>query len=87
MRKDVRDSVRQFVLCQTNKVCNTLLHGNSESIPFSSEIFFSFSIHLMDPFTKLNGHCSLLVVNGGMRFNSLIGTSVTAPGVPMEESL
>jgi len=62
MRKDFRDFVRQCDLCQANKECNTLPAGDALSLPFPSEIFSSYAIDFMGPFTKLKGQDSVLVV-------------------------
>ena len=55
MRKHFRDFVRQCELCQPNKERNTLPGGEAQTLPFPSEIFSSYAIDFMGPFTKLNG--------------------------------
>jgi len=62
MQKDFRDFVRQCELCQANKERNTLLAGDAQTLPFPSEIFSSYDIDFMGPFTKLKGQDSVLVV-------------------------
>ena len=56
MWKDFRDCVRQCELCQANKERNTLPAGDAQTLPFPSEIFSSYAIDFMGPFTKLKGH-------------------------------
>ena len=57
MRKDFWDVIR---LCQTNKECNTLPDGNAQTLPLPTEIFLSYTIDFIAPFTKLKGHDSVL---------------------------
>ena len=54
MRKDFRDFVRQCNnQCQANKERNTLPEVDSQTLPFPSEIFSSYAIDFIRPFTKL----------------------------------
>ena len=62
MRKDFRDFIRQCDQCQANKESNTLPDGDAQTLPFPSEIFSSYAIDFMGPFTKLKGQDSVLVV-------------------------
>ena len=88
IRKHFRDFVRQCELCQANKERNTLPTRDAQTLPFPSEIFSSYPIAFMGPFTKLKGQDSVLVVvdrAGG--FSWLIPTSVTATAVQTTELL
>jgi len=88
MRKDFRDFVRQCELCQANKERNTLLAGDAQTLPFPSEIFSSYAIDFMGPFTKLKGQDSVLVVvDRAVGFSWLILTLVTATAVQTTELL
>jgi len=88
MRKDLRDFVRQCELCQANKELNTLPAGDAQTLPFSSEIFSSYAIDFMGPFTKLKGQDSVLVVvDRAVGFSWLIPTLVTATAVQTTELL
>ena len=88
MRKDFRDFVRQCDQCQANKERNTLPDGNAQTLPFPSEIFSSYAIDFMGPFTKLKGPDSVLVVvDRAVGFSWLIPTSVTATAVQTTELL
>jgi len=88
MRKDFRDFVRQCELCQANKERNTLPTGDAQTLPFPSEIFSSYAIDFMGPFTKLKGQDSVLVVvDRAVGFSWLIPTSVTATAVQTTELL
>jgi len=88
MRKDFRDFVRQCELCQANKERNTLATGEAQTLPFSSEIFSSYAIDFMGPFTKLKGpHSVLVVVDRAEGFSWQIPTSVTAMAVQTTELL
>ena len=88
MRKDFRDFVRQCDQCQANKERNTLPHGDAQTLPFPSEIFSSYAIDFMVPFTKLKGQDSVRVVVGrAVGFSWLIPTSVTATTVQTTELL
>jgi len=55
MRKDFRDFVQQYKVCQANKERNTLPVGDTQTLPFPSEILSSYAIDFMGPFTKVNG--------------------------------
>jgi len=88
MRKDFRDFVRQCELCQANKQRNTLPAGEAQTLPVPSEIFSSYAIDFMGPFTKLKGQDSVLVVvDRAVAFSWLIPTSVTATAVQTTELL
>jgi len=88
MRKDFRDFVRQCELCQANKERNFLPTGDAQTLPFPSEIFSSYAIDCMGPFTKLKGQDSVLVVvDRAVGFSWLIPTSVTATAVQTTELL
>jgi len=88
MRKDFRDFVRQCELCQANKERNSPPTGDSQTLPFPSEIFSSYAIDFMSPFTKLKGEDSVLVVvDRAVGFSWLIPTSVTATAVQTTELL
>ena len=88
MRKNFRDFVRQCDQCQANKKRNTLPKGDAQTLPFPSEIFSSYAIDFMRPFTKLKGQDSVLVVvDRAVGFNWLIATSVTATAVQTTELL
>jgi len=88
MRKDVRDFVRQCELCQANKEPNTLPTGDAQTLPFPSEIFSSYAIDFMGPFTKLKGQDSVLVVvDRAVGFSQLIPTLITATAVHTTELL
>jgi len=88
MRKDFMDFVRQCELCQANKERNTLPTGDAQTLPFPSEIFSSYAIDFMGPFTKLKCQDSVLVVlNRAVGFSWLIPTSVTATAVQTTELL
>jgi len=88
MRKDFRDFVRQCELCQANKERNTLPDGGAQSLPFPSEIFSSYAIDFMGPFTKLKGQDSVLVlVDRAVGFSWLIATSINATAVMTMELL
>ena len=88
MRKDFRDFVRQCDQCQANKQRNTLPDGDAQTLPFPSEIFSSYAIDFMGPFTKLEGQDSVLVVvDRAVGFSWLIPTSVTATAVQTTELL
>jgi len=62
MRKDFKDFVRQCGLCQANKEHNTLPPSDTQTLPFPSEIFSTYAIDFMCPFTKLKVQDSVLVV-------------------------
>jgi len=62
MRKDFPDFVRQCELSQANKECNTLPDGDAQTLPYPSELFSSYAIDFMGPFTKLKGQDSVLIV-------------------------
>jgi len=82
MRKDFRDFVGQCELCQGNKERNTLPAGYAQTLSFPSEIFSSYAIDFLGPFTKLKGQDSVLVVvDQAVGFSWLIPTSVTATAV------
>jgi len=82
MRKDFRDFVRQYKLCQANKEGNTLPAGDAQTLPFPSKIFSGYAIDFMGPFTKLKGQDSVLVVvDRAVGFSWLIPTSVTTTAV------
>jgi len=88
MRKDFRDFVRQCELCQANKKRNALPTRDAQTLPFPSEIFSSYAIAFMGPFTKVMGQdLVLVVVDGALGFSCLIPTSVTAPAVQTTELL
>ena len=88
MRKDVRDFVRQCDQCQANKEPNTLPDGDTQTLPFPSEIFSSYAIDFMGPFNKLKGQDSVLVVvDTAVGFSWLIPTLVTATAVQTTELL
>jgi len=88
MRKDFRDFVRQCEVCQANKQRNILPVSNAQSLPFPSDIFVSYGIDFMGPFTKLKGQDSVLVVvDRAVGFSWLILTSVTATAVQTTELL
>jgi len=87
-RKDDRDLVRQYEPCQANKQRNTLRTGGAQTLPFPYEIFSSYPIDLMGPYSKLKCQDSiLLVVDGAVGFSWLIPTSVTATAVQTTELL
>ena len=74
--------------CQANKERNTHPDGDAQTLPFPSEIFSSYSIDFMGPFTKLKGQDSVLVVvDRAVGFGWLIPTSVTATAVQTTELL
>ena len=88
MRKDFRDFVKQCDQCQANKECNTLPEGDAQTLPFPSEIFSSYAIDFLGPFTKLKGQDSVLVVvDRAVGFSWLIPTSVTATAVQTNKLL
>ena len=88
MRKDFRDFVRQCDQCQANKKPNTLPDGDAQTLLFPSEIFSTYAIDFMRPFTKLKGQDSVLVVvDRAVGFSWLIPTSVTATAVQTTELL
>jgi len=88
MRKDFKDFVRQCELCQADKERNTLLAGDAQTLPFLTEIFSSYAIDFISPFTKLKGQDSVLVVvDRAVGFSLLIPTSVTATAVQTTELL
>ena len=88
MRKDFSDFVRQCNQCQANKERNTLPDGDAQTLPFPSEIFSSYAIDFIGPFTKLKGQDSVLVVvDRAVGFSWLIPTSVTAMAVQTTELL
>ena len=88
MRKDFRDFVWQCDQCQANKECNTLPDGDAQTLPFPSEIFSSYAMDFMGPFTKLQGQDSVLVVvDRAVGVSWLIPTSVTATAVQTTELL
>jgi len=82
MQKDFRDFVRQCELSQANKERNTLPAGDAQTLPFPSQIFSSYAIDFMGPFTKIKGQDSVLVVvDRAVGFSWRIPTSVTATAV------
>ena len=86
IRKVFRDFVRKCDQCQANKKRNTLPDGNAQTLPFSSEIFSSYAIDFMGPFTKLKGQDSVLVlVDRAVGFSWLIPTLVTSTAVQTTE--
>ena len=88
MRKDFRDFVRQCELCQANKERNSLPVGEAQTLPFPSEIFSSYAIDIMGPFTKLKSQDTVLVVvDRAVGFSWLIPTSVNATAVQTMELL
>jgi len=88
MRQDFRDFIRQCELCQVNKERNTLPGGDAHTLPFPSEIFSTYAIDFMSPFTKLKGQASVLVVvDRAVGFSWLIPTSVTATALHTTELL
>jgi len=88
MRKDFGDFVRQCKLCLANKERNTLPTGDAQTLPFPSEIFSSYAIDLMGPFTKTKGQDSVLVVvDRAVGFSWLIPTSVTATALQTTDLL
>jgi len=62
MQKYFRDFVRQCELCLDNKERNTLPASDAQTLPFPSEIFSSYAIDFLSPFTKLKSQDSVLVV-------------------------
>jgi len=88
MRNDFKDFVRQYELCQANKERNTLPAGDALTLLFPSEIFSSYAIDFMGPFTKLMGLDSVqVVVDRTVGFSWLIPTAVTATAVQTTELL
>src|ERR1700712_3915693 len=87
MRKDFMDIVRQCELCQANKERNSLPVGKAQTLPFPSEIFSSYAMDFMGPFTKLKGQDTVLVVDRAVGFSWLIPTSVNATVVQTIELL
>jgi len=62
--------------------------GEAQTLPFPSEIFSSYAIDFMGPFTKLKGPDSVLVVvDRTVGFTWLMPTSVTATAVQTTELL
>ena len=62
MRKDFRDFVAQCEQCQISKEPNTLPSGDALMLPLPSEIFTSYAIDFMGPFTKAKNYDTVLVV-------------------------
>jgi len=88
MRTDLRDFVRQCKLCQANNERNALPTGDAQTLPFPAEIFSSYAIDFMCPFTKLQSQDSvLIVVDRAVGFSWLIPTSVAATAVQTTELL
>jgi len=88
MLKHFRDFVRRCELCQAFKERNTLSTGDAQTLLFPSEIFSSYAIDFMGPFTKLKGQDSVVVVvDRAVGFRWLIQTSVTAMAVQTTELL
>ena len=88
MRKDFRDFVSQCEQCQANKGRNTLPDDNAQTLPLPFEIFWTYAIDFMGPFTKLKGHDSVqVVVDRAVGFSWLIPPSVTATAVQTTERL
>jgi len=86
IRKHFRDFVRQCELCQANKERNTLPTGHAQTLPFPSNIFSSYAIDFIGPFTKLKGQdVVLVVVDRAVGFSWLIPTWVTETAVQTTE--
>src|ERR1700712_5356242 len=88
MQKDSRDFVRQCELCEVNKERNSPPEGEAQTLTFPSEIFSSYAIDFMGPFTKLKGQDTVLVVvDRAVGCSWLIPTSVNASAVQTMELL
>jgi len=88
MGKDFKDFVRQCELCQAKQERNTLPAGDAQTLSFPSEIFSTYAIDFMGPFTKLKGQDSVVVVvDRAVGFSWVIPTSVTATAVQTTELL
>jgi len=88
MRKDFRDFVAQCEQCQINKERSTLPSGDTLMLPILSEIFTSYAIDFMGPFTKLKGYDTVLVVvNRAVGYCWLIPTTVKGTAVNTMELL
>ena len=62
--------------------------GDTRTLPFPAEIFTSYAIDFMGPFTRLKGHDSVLVVGDrAVGFSWLIPTTTTATAVDTIELL
>jgi hypothetical protein len=88
MRRDFSDYIKQCELCQINKERNALPTGEALALPFPSEIFSSYAIDFMGPFTKLKQYNTVLVVvDRAVGFSWLIPTSSNATALETMELL
>jgi hypothetical protein len=79
MRRKLRNYVRQCEPCQVTKARNALPTGKALALPFPLEIFSSYAIDLIAPFTKLKLYNTVLViVDRAVGFSWLIHTSRNA---------
>jgi transposase InsO family protein len=88
MRKDFREFVAQCELCQISKERSTIPTGDALMMPFPSEIFTSYAIDFMGPFTRLKVYDTVLVVvDRAVGYCWLIPTSTKATALETMELL
>jgi len=88
MRKDFRDFVAQCEQCQISKERSTLPSGDALILPLPSEIFTSYAIDFMGPFTKAKTYDTVLVVvDRAVGYCWLIPTTTKATAITTIELL